>query len=128
MYKAGTMPAAPAGQGGIEGGAVGAPAHASSAAAHWHKRAGQPWHRGCAEMGCPGWAPGCVHPTTLLCVPTLCRVDGWRGSPLAARPRCAFAPLEAAVTAQRLHTSALAPWTFSRPSGGASGAVGWKRG
>lgn len=105
-----------------------APAPASSAAAHWHKRAGQPWHHGCAEMGCPGWAPGHVHPTMLLCAPTLCGGDGRQGSPLAARPRCVFAPLQAVVTAQRLHTSALAPWTFSRASRGVSGAVVRKRG
>lgn len=111
-------------RGARRGRAAGTPASASPAAARWHKRAGQPRHHGRAEMGCPGWVSGRIHPAMLLCAPRPARGRWVAGTPpTAAWPRCALALLRAVVTAQRLHASALASWTFSRASGGASGAA-----
>lgn len=79
-----------------------------------------------------GTQAGCLAMSTPPCFsvpPAMCGGDGWWGTPPAARPCCMLARLQAAVTAQRLHASALASWAFSRASGGASGAaVGGKVG
>lgn len=80
-------------RGARRGRAAGAPASASPAAARWHKRAGQPRHHGRAEMGCPGWVSGRIHPAMLLCAPRPARGRWVAGTPprppgLAVRSPC----------------------------------------
>lgn len=119
----------PPARGSWSGRAVGAPTSMSPGTAHWHKWAGPSWHCSCAEMGCPGWGPGHVHPAVLLCAPHPARAGAIRsGAPLCHQRRCVLALLWAEITAQWLRDSTLASWTFSRASEGASRAGGGKWG
>lgn len=57
------------------GRAAGAPTSVCPSTAHWNERVGQSWHCSRAEMGCPGWGPGHVHPAVLLCAPRPARAE-----------------------------------------------------
>lgn len=124
MYKVGTMPAAPAGQGGSEGEgsrcpSLRQPSRCPLAQVGRAAPASRPCRDGVPRLG--AWPHRPCHAP--LCPPPCAGAMGGGDPPTAAWPRCALALLRAVVTAQRLHASALASWTFSRASGGASGAA-----
>lgn len=125
MYKVGMMPAVPASHGDWRERATGAPASASPAAAMSGR--GSP---GITAMPRHGAQAGRLATSTLPCSsvpPNLCGSDGWQGPP-RSHLASLLSLLRAVVTAQRLHASALASWTFSRTSEGASGAASGESG